>query len=300
LTGPRTAEGKAKVRFNALTHGLTAATVVLPHEDAQAYQHRLEAWTAELQAAGDLGRYLVERVVKISWQLDRADTFEQAHLARRIQDAPRLFAASRAQAAETLFARLIGTAAEPAVHEPGGARGPRRAGSGPVNSLAVLLCELGSSSQGCRRLMAEWTRLMESLGRLGPEGFATSGIRSKLDNLHRALRRLGVRVGDTAAVTAATADPLPAPLLQAWHNAKGQAIAELRRQEADEMLEFMQDDDDDHPPDEPEPAPKLTEPYWWGGGHRAHEARHGATRASENPASQVRAERGGGTCQAGF
>ena len=49
-TGPRTAKGKDKVKFNAVTHGMTAATVVLPHEDEQAYQHRLEAWTSELKA----------------------------------------------------------------------------------------------------------------------------------------------------------------------------------------------------------------------------------------------------------
>src|SRR4051812_36846874 len=84
-TGPRTAEGKAKVKFNAITHGLTAATVVLPHEDEKAYHQRLEDWTRELNAPGKLGQYLVERVVKISWQLDRADTAEQAHLAQRIQ-----------------------------------------------------------------------------------------------------------------------------------------------------------------------------------------------------------------------
>jgi hypothetical protein len=89
-TGPRTAEGKDKVRFNAVTHGLTAATVVLPHEDEQAYQHRLEDWTSELKAPGKMGQYLVERMVKISWQLDRADTFEQAKLARRIHDAQAL------------------------------------------------------------------------------------------------------------------------------------------------------------------------------------------------------------------
>src|SRR5947209_2768037 len=83
-TGPRTAQGKNKVRFNAVTHGLTAVTVVLPHEDEQAYQHRLEAWTGELKAPGDFGQYLVARLVKISWQLDRADTFEQAKLAKRI------------------------------------------------------------------------------------------------------------------------------------------------------------------------------------------------------------------------
>ena len=110
-TGPRTAKGKAKVRFNAVTHGMTAATVVLPHEDEQAYQHRLEAWTSELKGPGDFGQYLVARLVKISWQLDRADTFEQAKLTKRIQDAPRLFGAgkSHAEPVETLIARLLGT-----------------------------------------------------------------------------------------------------------------------------------------------------------------------------------------------
>src|SRR5438309_752472 len=85
-TGPRTAEGNSKVKFNAVTHGMTAATVVLPHEDDQAYQHRLEAWTSELMAPGDFCRSLVARLVKISWQLDRADTFEHAKLTKRIQD----------------------------------------------------------------------------------------------------------------------------------------------------------------------------------------------------------------------
>jgi hypothetical protein len=204
-TGPRTAEGKAKVRFNAVTHGLTSTTVVLPHEDEQAYQHRLEAWTGELKAPGELGQYLIERVVRISWQLDRADTFERARLARRIQEAPRLFGASHTEPAETLIARLLGTEAQPAVQEPVHSRGPRRverAGTVPVDSPALLLRELESSSEGCRRLIAEWTRLLEWLGRLGPEGLATSEIGSRLDNLQRAMRLLGVRIADTEAEAA--------------------------------------------------------------------------------------------------
>ena len=43
-TGPRTEAGKKKVRLNAVKHGLTATTVVvLPHEDAEAYQKRVDA-----------------------------------------------------------------------------------------------------------------------------------------------------------------------------------------------------------------------------------------------------------------
>ena len=48
-TGPRTAQGKARSRFNAITHGLTAFTVVLPGEDQDAYQQRLDDWTDDLQ-----------------------------------------------------------------------------------------------------------------------------------------------------------------------------------------------------------------------------------------------------------
>ena len=135
--GPRTPEGKDKVRFNAVTHGLTAVTVVLPHEDEQAYQYRLEAWTRDLKPPDEPGRYLVERAVRISWQLDRADSAEQARLTKRIQDAYRLFADGGAEPAEILFARLVGTVEA----QPAQSLGSRRAGAvpAPVNSPALLL-----------------------------------------------------------------------------------------------------------------------------------------------------------------
>src|SRR5262249_591406 len=37
-TGPKTSKGKAVVRFNALRHGLLARDVVLPEEDADAFE----------------------------------------------------------------------------------------------------------------------------------------------------------------------------------------------------------------------------------------------------------------------
>jgi hypothetical protein len=87
-----------------------------------------------------------------------------------------------------------------------------------------LLCELESSSEGCRRLVAEWTRLLEWLGRLGPEGLISSEIGSRLDNLMRALGLLGVRIADTGAAAALTADPLAASFLQAWKVVEGYAM----------------------------------------------------------------------------
>src|SRR5262245_10627970 len=72
-TGPRSAEGKAQVRFNALKHGLTAATVVLPGEDPAALEARVAAWKDDFGPAGAIEDYLVERAAHTAWQLDRAD-----------------------------------------------------------------------------------------------------------------------------------------------------------------------------------------------------------------------------------
>ena len=257
-TGPRTAEGKAKVRLNAVTHGLTSTTVVLPHEDEQAYQHRLEAWTTELKPPGELGRYLVERVVRISWQLDRADTFERAKLARRIQDAPRNFGASDSGPAETLIARLLGMEAQPNLQTSGPSHGSQRltqGGPAPDGPLAPLLRELESSAEGCRRLIAEWTGIVDWLGQLGPEGIVGSDIRSRLEYVQRALALLGVRIADDVAVAATTADRLAGSFLRTWQLIRDQAILELFEQDTDE-------DNDPPSPDGPELAPGLAESRW--------------------------------------
>ncbi len=50
-TGPRSAPGKQKVKFNALKHGLRAKSILLPGEDQTAYSARLDAWTIDLDPA---------------------------------------------------------------------------------------------------------------------------------------------------------------------------------------------------------------------------------------------------------
>ena len=71
-TGP-SAEGKARSRFNAVKHGCRAKLPILPGEDAQVYQDRLDAWTVKFNPRDPVEAYLVERPVNASWQLDRAD-----------------------------------------------------------------------------------------------------------------------------------------------------------------------------------------------------------------------------------
>jgi hypothetical protein len=47
-TGPRTPEGKAASRFNALKHGLDAASILLPGEDPDAYDRMVADYAAPI------------------------------------------------------------------------------------------------------------------------------------------------------------------------------------------------------------------------------------------------------------
>ncbi|MFO0887833.1 MAG: hypothetical protein U0790_01675 [Isosphaeraceae bacterium] len=58
-------------------------------EDAAKFEQRRAAWTRELSPGGEVGDYLAERAVKLSWQLDRADAAEHAELTRRVRDLPK-------------------------------------------------------------------------------------------------------------------------------------------------------------------------------------------------------------------
>ena len=52
--GPASPEGKARSRFNALKHGLKAQLPILPGEDPEEYQGRLQAWIADLKPQNDI------------------------------------------------------------------------------------------------------------------------------------------------------------------------------------------------------------------------------------------------------
>jgi hypothetical protein len=75
--GPRSAEGKARSSQNALKHGLRAQkVVVLPEEDARAYEAHEAALVAELAPEGALQTLFVRRVVAAAWRLERAERME--------------------------------------------------------------------------------------------------------------------------------------------------------------------------------------------------------------------------------
>ena len=75
-TGPRTEAGKQRSKLNALRHGLTGHTIVLPTEDYSAYQRHSQAFLDEYRPQGATETQLVQSLLDSSWQLNRAAAVE--------------------------------------------------------------------------------------------------------------------------------------------------------------------------------------------------------------------------------
>ncbi len=75
-TGPRTEAGKQRSSLNALRHGLTAASAVLPSEDAAAYETHRRQFFEEYQPATPTETQLVQELLDTSWRLNRIPLLE--------------------------------------------------------------------------------------------------------------------------------------------------------------------------------------------------------------------------------
>jgi hypothetical protein len=83
-TGPKTQEGKAAVRFNAFRHGLLARDVVLPGEDADAFEDLWNQVRADRSPVGPIEEFFVDRVVNAMWRLQRLERAETALFHSRV------------------------------------------------------------------------------------------------------------------------------------------------------------------------------------------------------------------------
>lgn len=77
-TGPRTEEGKAVSRRNALRHGLTAKTVVLDLEDPEEFEHFRDRVLQAFAPAEGAERLLTDELAGALWRLKRAQRIETA------------------------------------------------------------------------------------------------------------------------------------------------------------------------------------------------------------------------------
>jgi len=80
-TGPRTEAGKQRSSLNALTHGLTAKSVVVPAEEEAAYQQLCTRFFEEYKPATATEATMVQLLADTSWRLNRITQLEDAVLA---------------------------------------------------------------------------------------------------------------------------------------------------------------------------------------------------------------------------
>jgi hypothetical protein len=218
--------------MNAVKHGLTARTVVLPHEDAEAYQQRYDAWQKDLNPGGDVAAYLVERAVRVSWQLDRADFHERARLAKRVSKRPRNKKNARERTAEDLIRRLLDPDDPSRINGVSAARKRTSALWPQTQQISEdpleLIRKLESSAEGCRRLVAEWGSLLESLdGWIGSDD-KTCGM---MIPRKRVLRLFGVH--EEATEAPAELNPALLLLLRVQYLAEEEICVKLLRQGRD-------------------------------------------------------------------
>jgi hypothetical protein len=95
--GPRTSEGKAKSRLNALKFGLstTDGVVVLPTESPEEFNAFRNALLSDLNPVGALEEQLATEVIECSWRLGRAVKIERGVLAHSVADADERFFTER-------------------------------------------------------------------------------------------------------------------------------------------------------------------------------------------------------------
>ena len=87
-TGPKSADGKARSRNNALKHGLCAAVpAALPNEDPAEVQARADEWDSYYRPRSPAARHLVDQCVRATLLADRVDRYHAAELAKQVRSA---------------------------------------------------------------------------------------------------------------------------------------------------------------------------------------------------------------------
>jgi hypothetical protein len=133
-TGPKTSEGKERARRNALKHGLSGEGIVLPEEEEQIVEERLDDWSETLQPASGYEEWLTEQIVVESVRIDTGRHHDNALRGLQVHRAHVCWNDDRRLAAETLAGRL--------------AKAP-----GPISQ------QLRQTAQGCDRLIERWEQL---------------------------------------------------------------------------------------------------------------------------------------------
>jgi hypothetical protein len=164
-TGPRTPEAKERTKFNALKHGLTARNILLPGDDPEAFQERVDYHKEDLGTRNRLENELAERAAQASWMLDRALRSEMARLKANMLTEPAAAALRQAQEAEALGQRLLFDRRGPTELYPSrefeGKQPRTSAADEPIdpNHPKTLILGLEATLPGCQLLLRTWRGL---------------------------------------------------------------------------------------------------------------------------------------------
>jgi hypothetical protein len=137
-TGPRSAEGKARARLNALKHGLRAEEFALPGEDCDELKRLTDEWVDYYEPRSPGERAALDRCVYATVQLKRCARYHVEAVAEQVRQAQEDW--DRQQEDEVAeLVELLKTEPEKAVRN------------------------LKRSTLGCRWLIEEWTNLLRPL-----------------------------------------------------------------------------------------------------------------------------------------
>ena len=75
-TGPRSVEGKSASRFNALKHGIDAASIVIPGEDPADYDALVAHYHREYRPQSASESFHVDTMLRADWQKRRLQRVE--------------------------------------------------------------------------------------------------------------------------------------------------------------------------------------------------------------------------------
>ncbi|MBE2254326.1 MAG: hypothetical protein IAE78_32665 [Myxococcus sp.] len=109
-TGPKSPEGKLRSAMNAVKHGLAAKNLLLPGEDVESYESRLDGVFMALAPADEAQAQLAALIGDDLWKLARLDRIEQGIVLGRIEELLGLTHTSDAAARTTSALVVLGTA----------------------------------------------------------------------------------------------------------------------------------------------------------------------------------------------
>jgi len=164
-TGPKSVDGRNVARRNALKHGLTAETLVVEGEDAEAFRLMADSHLAVFRPRNDVEREFANTFSLAAWRRRRCVSTETSMVNQYIRDSQLAAEASRQQHVLALGDRLLHDSqgywqlfpdpsqkGSPMSHrtneDPGGPDLPAR-----------LVNELESTYEGCRCLLEKWNDL---------------------------------------------------------------------------------------------------------------------------------------------